>query len=98
MSQCKFDKLSGTYYTSGFVDVLPGCYGFLFVNLGDTAVRVDNVFLKPYPPGRPDLVGASFAYSDDQQREYSRKQFQVIFDAAPGVDRMLEIHQIVKVF
>lgn len=89
--QC-FSELINTIYTSQTINKQPGCYGYTFINKGDTGVRVNQTYLKPYPAGRPDLSGESYSFVDPLRAVFNMN-FQVIFDAAPGANPILELHQ-----
>lgn len=68
------------------------CYGYGYINKGDTGVLVNQTYLKPYPPGRPDLSGEAYFFVDPLGRHVSN-DFQITFDAAPGAAPQLELHQ-----
>lgn len=91
MAKC-FSEKAVTIYNSQTINCEKYCYGYAFINKGDTGVRVNQTFLKPYPPGRPDLSGESYAFVDPC-RNYFNMDFQIVFDAAPGVAPAVEIHQ-----
>lgn len=88
-----FDTVDATYRNSQTVPRHPLCYGYIFINKGDTGVLINGTFLKPFPPGRPDLSGESYSYVDAGGRLYTR-DFLIIFDSLPGVDPRVEIHQV----
>jgi hypothetical protein len=95
MSDC-FAEHTSTIRDSTTVPRHAGCYGYTFINKGDTGVRVNQTYLKPYPPGRPDLSGESYSFVDPL-RSLFNDDFQIIFDAAPGATPILELHQYHKV-
>lgn len=87
-----FSEFINTVYTSVTLPRQAGCYGYTFINKGDTGVKVNQTFLKPYPPGRPDLSGESYSFVDPL-KDLFNQDFQIIFDALPGADPRVEIHQ-----
>lgn len=86
-----FDTQDGTYRESQTVPVHRDCYGFIFINKGDTGVTINQTFLQPRPA--PGLSGESFSYVDAGGRRY-KKDFMINFEAAPGTDPWVEIHQV----
>lgn len=86
-----FDTQDGTYRTSQTVAAHPKCYGFIFINKGDTGVTINQTYLQPRPGA--GLSGESYSYVDAGGRIYKRP-FQINFDAAPGTDPWVEIHQV----
>lgn len=88
-----FDEQITRVRTSLTVPKHKGTYGYLFINKGDTGVLINQTYLKPYPPGRPDLSGESYGFVDPLRAVYTGNDFSVTFDAAPGADMQLEIHQ-----
>jgi len=97
MSGC-FKVLTQTLFVSERLAVDKACYGFAYVNLGDTGVRINDIYLKPYPPGFPNLVGQQWGFVDEQGRLYDEKIFNVVFDAAPFLFPALMISQVLKRF
>lgn len=89
-----FDTMTTPVRTSGNVEVHPLCFGFIFVNKGDLEVRVNNITLKPFPAGHPELSGESFAFVDPKRKLFSRRQFQVQFNGTPTANTVLEITQV----
>lgn len=85
-----------TMTSSGPLPVQTKCYGFVFINKGDQWVYVNGVLLKGYPPGRPDLSGESFQYTDDNENGYMEKTFVVNFDTTTGGAPFLQIVQVYK--
>ena len=90
-SNC-FTEMPVSIYTSQTLPRQPGCYGYAFINKGDTGVRVNQTYLKPYPPLRPDLSGESYSFVDPEGRLFNQ-DFQITFDTAPGLNPWVEIHQ-----
>lgn len=87
-----FLEMVNTIYTSITIPRQTGCYGYAFINKGDTGVRVNQTYLKPYPPARPDLSGESYSFVDPNGALFNQ-DFQITFDAAPGAAPVIEIHQ-----
>lgn len=87
-----FAEYVNTIYNSVTLPKQSGCYGYAFINKGDTGVKVNQTYLKPYPPGRPDLSGESYSYVDPKCNLFNM-DFQITFDAAPGGAPAVEIHQ-----
>lgn len=94
---CGFDLLINTVFINTRVRVDPKCYGFAFVNKGDTGVHINDTYLKPYLPGFPGLDGGSFAFVDEQGRLFRRKVFVVVFDSAPFINPFIQITQNLKI-
>lgn len=87
-----FAEFINTIYDSRTLPAMNNCYGYAFINKGDTGVRVNQTYLKPYPPGRPDLSGESYSFVDPNKAIFN-SDFQIVFDAAPGAAPAVEIHQ-----
>lgn len=93
MEDKRFVTLTNSVYASGRVNVEKECYGFSFINKGGSAVRVNQILLKPYPPGHPELSGESFSFVDPEGRILAQS-FEVVFNA--GADPFLQIVQFIK--
>lgn len=77
---------------SGFIDVVRGCKGFMFTNIGDTIARVNGMVI--FPSAAPaTILGDSRSIGGDQDEIYSGN-IRVIFDAPAGANPLLEIVQI----
>lgn len=87
-----FSEKVNTIYTSMTIPRERGCFGYAFINKGDTGVRINQTYLKPYPAGRPELSGESYAYVDPCRVPFNM-DFQITFDQLPGVVPAVEIHQ-----
>lgn len=92
-----FDEMAATVFISTTIPKHPKVYGYMFINKGDTGVWVNQTYLKPYPPGRPDLSGESYSFVDPLKAIFTGNGFKVLFDAAPAADQRVEIHQYHKV-
>jgi hypothetical protein len=75
------------------INVIPGCFGYAYINKGDTLVRVNDVALKGYPPGRPDLSGEAYSFVDSNAQPIFIQKFVINFAAAPGADLWLQLIQ-----
>lgn len=95
-------KLTGTPYglvfgrfsEAGTIPREAGCYGFIWINLGDDLVTINTLPLKPFPPGFPDLSGESFSFVDPWRNLYNR-DFTIAF-AGVGVNPLVQIVQVYK--
>jgi len=56
--------------TSGMYEVFAGCCELLFINQGDDPCTVNQVLLKPYPPGHPELIGSVFSVTCNENELY----------------------------
>lgn len=86
-----FDTQDGTYRESQVVPVHVACYGYQYINKGDTGVLINGTYLNPRPAA--GLSGESYGYVDAGGR-ITKKPFQIVFDAAPMTDPWVEIHQV----
>lgn len=93
--ECCFDFTVTTVTQSGRVPREQGTFGFSFINKGDTDVTVNQIILKGFPPGFPDLSGESFSYFDQYSRTLGNPNFDITFDALVTV-RQLQIIQFYK--
>lgn len=92
-----FKLLVSDHFESGRTPVDKRCYGYVVSNKGNTGVKVNDNYLKPYPPGHPEMDGGFFTYTDDDGRILQENVFQIVFDAAPGTLPWLQITQVVKI-
>ena len=90
----QFVTLTNSVYSSGRIQVEQNCYGFALINKGGTAVRINQILLKPYPPLQPELSGESFSFVDPQGRTLNQT-FEVNFQGG-GTDPFLQIVQFIK--
>ena len=77
---------------SGDFNVFPNCVDWLVINQGDTGARLNGIYLKPYPPGHPELVGSTFS-PDGKRDEFMMVPFTVSFDDPLGAMPWLQIVQ-----
>jgi len=80
----KFGLLDGVYTTSQQVPCEKQTYGFIAINSGGDAVRVNGIRLKPFPPGFPQLSGESFGFVDPWRNTYNR-DFTITFEGTGSV-------------
>lgn len=78
---------------SGMYEVYPGCCELLFINQGDETCLMNNVILKPYPTGQPDLVGSVFAITCNEGELYGG-MIQLIFDGTGSAPLVQIIQRI----
>ncbi len=55
-----FNIIAQSYQNSQQLQLEELCNGYTAINTGDTLVYVNNVPLKPYPSGHPELSGESY--------------------------------------
>lgn len=89
-----FDLLVGSYRRNEKVPVEVGCYGFIALNKGGDLVTVNDMPLKPFPPGFPDLSGETWGFVDPWRNLYKRP-FQISF-AGTGTAPLLVLVQVTK--
>lgn len=90
MNRERFGILAGIYYESGEIPVDRFCFGFSLINRGADTVKVNNIVLRGYPPGHPELSGESFSFVDPLSRFYT-ENFTITFESV--VDPRLQIIQ-----
>ncbi len=91
--ECAFyDIISQTYETGGEIKVDERCNGFTAINTGDTLVFVNNIPLKPFPAGHPELTGAAIAIPGNLG-EIFRGRIWIVFGQLPGVTPQVTIIQ-----
>lgn len=81
----KFNVQGQTFNDGCEVPVPECCNGWIAINKGDTLVRVNNIALKPYPPGHPELSGESFTAAGNKG-EFFHGKLTVVFSDTPGTD------------
>lgn len=84
----------GRYANAQTIPRQVGCYGFIWINIGDDLVTINTLPLKPFPPGFPALSGESFSFVDPWRNLYNRN-FTISF-AGVGVAPSVLIVQVYK--
>lgn len=83
---------ANTYRKSDEVTIIPNCIEWSVINQGDTGCTVNQIYLKPYPPGHPELIGTTFSLSCNEGEVFTG-HLTIAFDAAPGADPWIQIVQ-----
>jgi hypothetical protein len=76
---------------SQFVDVIRGCKGFMFTNIGDTICEVNGMVVNP--PTVPNTLGDSRSIGADKDDLY-KGNLKVSFTLPLGVNPLIELVQI----
>ncbi len=92
MNEQHYDIIAQTYTAGGEIMVDPNCNSWTAINQGDTLVRVNEIELKPFPPGHQELTGAAIAIPGNKDELY-RGRIWINFDALPGLNPKVQIIQ-----
>jgi hypothetical protein len=79
-------------YKSGYVNRVQGCFAYMFTNLGDVPVTVNDMIV--YPTSAPPALGDSRSISGHIEDIY-KGSFKVSFESpTAGVNPVLELVQL----
>lgn len=81
--QCNYNIIAQTYFESIDVVADPRCNGWTAINKGATQAIVNNIKLKPFPPGHPELSGEAFGVQGNKGEIY-KGHITIDIDAAGG--------------
>lgn len=92
MEESRYDIITNVYRAGIEVAVDAECNSWTAINTGDTLAWVNNIQLKPFPPGQPDLTGAAVAIPGNLGERF-KGRIWIVFDSPAGADPQITIVQ-----
>jgi len=86
----KYSIIGQDYFQGQEVEIVPNCVDWIAINKGAVGVWVNGIFLKPFPPGHPELSGESFAVECNELEEFVG-HLTIVFQA--GANPWLQLVQ-----
>lgn len=91
----EYDIIAQIFAVGKEVAVDPRCNGWTAVNTGDALVLVNNIALKPYPPGHPELTGAAIAIPGNKWEVFTGRIW-IVFPMASANPQVTIIQKFYK--
>jgi hypothetical protein len=89
----KWNKTVNKYSESQQIDVTPGCFAYMFTNLGDVIARLDDIVI--FPSSTPGTALGDSRTLGAHVVDYYAGNMTLVFEApTAGVNPLVEVIQL----